>query len=76
MRPLAAALFSILALIHIPATLRAQNPSAITNDAFAAALKRSGSTRVTTQHIATDHAYSDRRIALETAILAWLAKLQ
>ena len=45
------------------------------NDAFVAALKKSGSTRVTAQHIATDHSYSDHRIALETSILNWLAVL-
>ena len=46
------------------------------NDAFVAALKKSGDTRVTAQHFATDHSYSDHRIALETSILAWLATLQ
>jgi pimeloyl-ACP methyl ester carboxylesterase len=45
------------------------------NDAFVAALKKAGSTHVTTQHFATDHSYSDQRIALETSILNWLATL-
>jgi pimeloyl-ACP methyl ester carboxylesterase len=45
------------------------------NDAFVAALKKAGATRVTTQHFVTDHAYSDRRIALETSVLNWLATL-
>ncbi len=42
------------------------------NDAFVAALHKSGSTQVTTLHIATDHAYSDHRIALQQAILDFL----
>lgn len=45
------------------------------NDAFAAALKSSGNTQVATKHFTTDHGYSDQRIALQTAILDWLAKL-
>ena len=49
---------------------------AASNDAFVAALKKSGSTRATTLHIATDHAYSDRRIALETSVITWLATLE
>lgn len=32
-----------------------------------------GNTRVTTMHEATDHGWSDRRIALETAVLNWLS---
>ena len=45
------------------------------NDAFAAALKSSGNAQVATKHFTTDHGYSDQRIALQTAILDWLAKL-
>jgi uncharacterized protein len=33
-----------------------------------------GNTRVTTMHQPTDHAWSDRRIALESAVLEWLAQ--
>jgi pimeloyl-ACP methyl ester carboxylesterase len=43
--------------------------------AFAAALGKAGDTHVTTQHFATDHAYSDKRIELSHAVLAWLAGL-
>ena len=46
------------------------------NDAFVAALKKAGSTHVIAQHMATDHSYSDHRIALETSILNWLATLK
>jgi len=45
------------------------------NDAFVAALKKAGSTHVTTQHFATDHSYSGQRIALQASILNWLASL-
>jgi pimeloyl-ACP methyl ester carboxylesterase len=47
-----------------------------TNDAFVAALKKAGAAKVTTIHMATDHGYSDHRIALETAVLAWLDSLR
>jgi pimeloyl-ACP methyl ester carboxylesterase len=33
-----------------------------------------GNTRVTMVHQATDHSWSDKRIALESAVLAWLAR--
>jgi pimeloyl-ACP methyl ester carboxylesterase len=45
------------------------------NDVFAAALRNAGDAHVTTQHFATDHAYSDQRIALSRAVLNWLATL-
>jgi uncharacterized protein len=46
---------------------------AATDKSFVEALKKSGSTKVTAVHMATDHSYSDHRIALEAAVLAWLA---
>ena len=46
------------------------------NNAFVAAAKKSGSTKVTAKHMTTDHSYSDDRIALETTVLTWLATLQ
>lgn len=45
------------------------------NNAFAAALRKAGDAHVTTQHFATDHAYSDKRIELSQAVLKWLAGL-
>jgi len=45
------------------------------NDAFAAALRKAGDAHVTTQHFATDHAYSDQRIELSQTVRAWLAQL-
>jgi dipeptidyl aminopeptidase/acylaminoacyl peptidase len=43
---------------------------------FATALQKAGNTRVAVVHFPTDHAYSDHRIALTTAVLNWLAPLQ
>lgn len=45
------------------------------NDAVAAILRKAGDQHVTTLHLATDHSYSDHRIALQTAVLAFLAAL-
>jgi uncharacterized protein len=45
------------------------------NDAFVAALPKSTAPALTTLHIATDHAYSDHRIALQQAILDFLTHL-
>lgn len=45
------------------------------NDAFAAALRKAGDAHVTTQHFATDHSYSDKRLELSQTVLAWLAGL-
>jgi pimeloyl-ACP methyl ester carboxylesterase len=46
-----------------------------TNDAFVAALKKAGAANVTAIHMPTDHGYSNHRIALEIAVLTWLASL-
>jgi pimeloyl-ACP methyl ester carboxylesterase len=45
------------------------------NDAFSAALQTAGNNRVTRLHLPTDHAYSDQRSALSTAVLQWLTAL-
>ena len=45
------------------------------NDAFAATLRKAGDIHVTTQHFATDHSYSDKRIELSQTVRAWLAGL-
>ncbi|HEY2835758.1 MAG TPA: alpha/beta hydrolase [Rhizomicrobium sp.] len=46
------------------------------NQRLAAALKSAGAGDVTEQHMATDHSYSDRRIALESVIVRWLERHQ
>jgi len=45
------------------------------NDAFAAALRFAGDSRVATLHLPTDHSYSDKRTELSNAVLHWLATL-
>ena len=45
------------------------------NDAFTTALRKAGARQLTTLHLATDHSYSGERIALQTAVLAFLAAL-
>jgi pimeloyl-ACP methyl ester carboxylesterase len=45
------------------------------SDSLVAAIRRLGGTRVTTVHAATDHSWSDRRVALESAVLRWLDRL-
>ncbi|MEO7053878.1 MAG: alpha/beta hydrolase [Rhizomicrobium sp.] len=46
------------------------------NQRLAAALKAAGDTDVTEEHMATDHSYSDKRIALESTIVRWLERHQ
>lgn len=45
------------------------------NQAFANALLHAGDAKVTTAHLATDHAYSDQRKELSAAVLRWLDAL-
>jgi pimeloyl-ACP methyl ester carboxylesterase len=44
-------------------------------DSLVKQIRALGNSRITVAHMATDHSYSDKRIALETAIINWLAKL-
>jgi pimeloyl-ACP methyl ester carboxylesterase len=46
------------------------------NDAFVEALHKAGNQEVTAIHMATDHSYSDQRIAVEKAVLDGLDYLQ
>ncbi len=45
-------------------------------DALAAAIRASGGTSVLTQHVATDHSWSDNRITLQAQLIRWLQSLQ
>lgn len=45
------------------------------SDSLVAAVRRLGNTRVTATHVATDHAWADRRVALATNVLRWLDRL-
>jgi len=42
------------------------------SDTLVQRLRARGNARITTLHEPTDHSYSDKRIALETAVLGWL----
>jgi pimeloyl-ACP methyl ester carboxylesterase len=42
--------------------------------AMAYSLRKAGDKRITEVHIPTDHAFSDHRIALQVAVVSWLAK--
>jgi pimeloyl-ACP methyl ester carboxylesterase len=45
------------------------------DQAFAGALRHAGNARVSTLHLSTDHAYSDQRGPLSSAVLRWLATI-
>ena len=46
------------------------------NDAFVEAARKYGAKDLSAVHMATDHSYSDHRIALEQAVLAGLARIE
>jgi acetyl esterase/lipase len=45
-------------------------------DALVKAVRAKGNARVTTVHYATDHSYSDKRIAVEAAVFEWLERMK
>jgi hypothetical protein len=55
--------------------LSADNGLAPHTDTLVAEVRTQGGTRVTSQHVATDHGWSDRRIEPETLIIRWLENL-
>jgi len=63
-------------LAHMPLLVLTSNDGfAAHTDPLVAKVRSLGNTRITTVHQPTDHAWSDKRIALESAILSWLLKL-
>ena len=44
-------------------------------DALTKAIEAKGGHKFATQHVATDHSWSDHRIALEGTVITWLAAL-
>jgi uncharacterized protein len=63
-------------LTQIPVlALTADDHLAPHTDALVAAIKAEGGTRITSMHVATDHGWSDHRIALESTVITWLAAL-
>ncbi len=72
--------FSVLTaapgLVRLPyLALTSDDGLASHTDALVDAVKAHGGVRFVKAHFATDHSWSDRRIALETAIIDWLATL-
>jgi D-aminopeptidase len=63
-------------LAQIPVlALTADDHLADDTDTLIEAVKAKGGTRVTSMHVATDHSWSDHRIALEGIVITWLAGL-
>jgi pimeloyl-ACP methyl ester carboxylesterase len=63
-------------LAQIPVlALTADDNLAAGTDALVEAIKAKGGTRVTSMHVATDHSWSDHRIALESIVITWLSGL-
>lgn len=56
--------------------ITADDGLAAESDSLVARLRARGNAAITTVHEPTDHSYSDRRIALETAVLDWLQRLE
>lgn len=52
--------------------LEADDRNTSDNQALVEALRKSGNTKVTEQHMRTDHPFSDHRIAMQSAIVNWL----
>ena len=62
-------------LAHTPPLVLTSNDGlAVHTDPLVKSLRALGNTRITEVHQPTDHPWSDKRIALETAIITWLAK--
>jgi len=62
-------------LAHLPMlVLTSDDGLAAHTDPLVRRLRALGNTRVTTMHQPTDHSWSDKRIALQTAVLTWLAQ--
>jgi pimeloyl-ACP methyl ester carboxylesterase len=63
-------------LARVPMLVVTSNDGlAPSNDALVAAVRARGNHHVTAVHFDTDHSYSDRRIALESAVIRWLQSL-
>jgi acetyl esterase/lipase len=64
----------VAGLTQVPLlVLTADDGLAPDSDVLVHAIEAKGGHSVTTIHVATDHGWSDRRIALESTILNWLA---
>jgi hypothetical protein len=55
--------------------LSADDGLAPATDALVAAIRAAGGQKVTSEHVATDHSWSDRRIELQARTIRWLQSL-
>jgi pimeloyl-ACP methyl ester carboxylesterase len=55
--------------------LTSEDGRADQSGALARTVQAAGGTRLTVDHVATDHSWSDRRIALQAAVVTWLDSL-
>jgi uncharacterized protein len=63
-------------LVRLPLLmLTSEDGLAPHSDSLVAAVGRLGGRRVSTQHAATDHSWSDKRVTLISAVLRWLDRL-
>jgi pimeloyl-ACP methyl ester carboxylesterase len=64
-------------LVRTPYLALTSNDGLAANtDALVAAIRAKGGTEVSEQHMATDHSWSDHRVALQVAVLTWLEQLR
>ena len=64
-------------LAHVPLLVMSSDDGlAPGTDSLVMAVRAAGNRRVTTVHKATDHSWSDKRIALASAVVNWLARLR
>ena len=64
-------------LAHVPLLVMSSDDGlARGTDSLVMAVRAVGNRRVTTVHKATDHSWSDKRIALESAVVLWLGRLR
>jgi uncharacterized protein len=67
---------AVASLVPVPLlVLSADDGLAPQTDALVGAIKAKGGHNVTAIHVATDHGWSDHRIALESTIITWLTGL-
>ncbi len=55
--------------------ITSDDSNAKADDDLAEAIRKDGDTRVTTEHFATDHSYSDKRVEMSAAVIKWLQTL-
>jgi pimeloyl-ACP methyl ester carboxylesterase len=68
---------AIAGLVPMPLlVLTADDGLAPDGDALVHGIQTKGGKNVTTMHVATDHSWSDHRIALESIVITWLAGLK